>query len=95
MSSLINKAQLQKMQRAYQTAFENLLSVKPDLELTQKAALDEDFQRRFFANIELYGVERVDLESIHMRITAAQLGIINNRLGWDNFFKGKQSGALL
>lgn len=95
MTSVINKMQLQKMQRAYRTAFENLLLVKPDLELTQKAALDEDFMRRFFAHIEMYGVAKADLDSLHFRITAAQLEISNSPIGWENFFKGKNNRSLL
>lgn len=95
MASLINMAQLQKMRRAYVAAFENLLLIKPDLELTQKNALDEDFQRRFFLHIEKNGVESIDLDSMHMRLTAAQLSIDNTRAGWKNFFENRQTGALL
>lgn len=95
MSQISYRMQLPKMRAAYITAFENLLSVKPDLELTQKAALDKEFMQRFFAHIELYGVERVDLTSIHMKITAAQLGITNTYGGWEQFLAAKQSGALL
>jgi len=88
--------QLPKMQAAYKAAFQNLLSVKPELELTQRAALDPDFMRRFFSHIELHGVNGCDLESIHFRITAAQLGIPNNLAGWQKFLNAKpQGGSLL
>lgn len=95
MSSIASKMQVPKMRTAYINAFENILTVKPDLELTQRAALDEDFMRRFFAHIEMYGVERADLDTIHFKITAAKLGISNSRGGWDNFLAAKQTASLL
>jgi hypothetical protein len=95
MSSIAKRMQIPKMRAAYISAFENLLTVRPDLELTQKAALDEDFVRRLFARIELYGMKDFDLSSIHCTITAAQLGIPNTQAGWDNFLNARQTGSLL
>lgn len=95
MNEVVRGMQVPKMRAAYIAAFENLLTVKPDLELTQKAALEPEFVDRFFRHIQLHGVEQVDLTSIHMRITAAQLGIVNNYGSWDKFLNAKPSGSLL
>lgn len=95
MNAIATRMQVPKMRAAYIAAFENLLTEKPDLELTQRAALEPEFMHRFFQHIELYGVERVDLTSVHMRVTAAQLGIPNTYGAWEQFLNAKQSGALL
>lgn len=96
MSTIKNKQQVQKMQVAYISAWENILSVKPQWELTQAGALEENYMRRFFAHIELYGVERCDIEAPHFVITAAQLGIVNTFSGWDRFLNGQSPvGSLL
>jgi hypothetical protein len=95
MSSVAVKMQLPKMRVAYIRAFEGLLAVKPELELTQRSALDEDFMRRFFAHIEEHGIEQCDLDTVHFKITAAQLGIMNTRAGWENFLNARGSRSLL
>ena len=98
MSEKVNPTSLLRMKRALQTAFEGLLSVAPELELTRRQWLDEDRQRRFFARIELRGVEPDwDFSAVVFKITAAQLGIMNTRVGWENFLYARKvkSGTLL
>lgn len=95
MSSVVNRMQVQKMRTAYIAAWEEILMVEPGLELTQKAALNEDFMRRMFASIELTGMNQYDLSSPHARITAAKLGILNTAAGWENFLDGKRGGSLI
>lgn len=97
MADKIHQGNLQRMRNAYKKAFEGLLLVAPELELTQRNALEENFMRRFFARIELRGVEPDwDLNAVAFKITAAKLGIVNSRRGWEDFlYNRRTTGTML
>lgn len=84
-----------KMRAAYTEVWRDILMHRPDLEITQRRMLDEDFMRRLFTHIEMHGVVNCDLESLSFRLMAAKLGVHNSQIGWKRFIEGPPKGGLL
>lgn len=84
-----------KMREAYIAGWENILTIRPDLEHTQQRMLDQEFMRRFFTHIEMKGVVECDLENISFRLMAARLGVHNTQIGWKLFIEGTPKGGSL
>jgi hypothetical protein len=97
--SIKNQMALRRMREVYTEAFEDLLMVRPDLELTRERALDPAFMSRFFGRIEREGIHEgnANLDTIHFKLMASKLGIINSHPIWHQYLNGNNSkpGVLL